>query len=780
MAVSVAKVHLVDATPGHTGISDQTFEPAPEAAISSHAGTGLDFTAPASGLASLIPTAAAPAHHGAIASAGAAPPESESGIWLKDGLPADAPDTDDPDFEELLSQDLPHEVLPHEVLPHGVLPDVDLPHEVFPHKGPPHENLRQETSPRDEAHRVITPAQLPGLLTPPEHKPPALDMLAHPFAEALPQPGEPAAPHRDPKIIRLRPLMVVPPAPVPVEARPLAASIANDHNPQALSTSEHHAFREIARKLGAQVADAPVADISPQNPPVPVEIRVPETAQSHAAPPSGDADAAHVLQRLPLGVLVSRNGEPLLINRMLLDMLGYSSAHAFSLSQGMERMFKGRAPESLDPSPEGGAVPIVALDGEVIMAEARMQSIDWSGQPATLITLRRAADSDNGARLRSLEMDLRLREAETRELHAILDTATDGVVVLDDSGRILSLNRSAEALFGYDQNEVAGENFTTLIARDSQAAATGYLEGIRGNGVATVLNDGREIFARARQGGAIPIFMTLGRVGSGATPKFCAVLRDLTQWKKAERELSDARLQAEHASALKSDFLAKISHEIRTPLNAILGFAEVMIEERFGAIGNDRYKDYLKDIHGSGKHVMSLVNDLLDLSKIEAGKMELEFSSVDANKIVAECVSLMQPEAARERVVMRQSLAPRLPNVVADERALRQIVLNLLSNAVKFNETGGQVIISTALTDAGHAVIRIRDTGIGMSEEDVQVALEPFRQLQTARKHSGTGLGLPLTKALVEANRASFSIKSKKNEGTLVEVAFPPTRVLAE
>jgi signal transduction histidine kinase len=177
---------------------------------------------------------------------------------------------------------------------------------------------------------------------------------------------------------------------------------------------------------------------------------------------------------------------------------------------------------------------------------------------------------------------------------------------------------------------------------------------------------------------------------------------------------------------------------------------------------------------------MSLVNDLLDLSKIEAGKLELNFGAVDANRIVAECVSLIQPQAARERVVVRQSLAPRLPNIVADERALRQIVLNLLSNAVKFNEPGGQVIVSTALTDAGHAVVRIRDTGIGMSESEIETALEPFRQIATSRNTRGTGLGLPLTKALIEANRASFSIKSKKAEGTLVEVAFPPTRVLAE
>jgi signal transduction histidine kinase len=318
------------------------------------------------------------------------------------------------------------------------------------------------------------------------------------------------------------------------------------------------------------------------------------------------------------------------------------------------------------------------------------------------------------------------------------------------------------------------------MAKESHATVVGYLDSLKSDGVASVLNDGREVIAQARQGGDIPLFMTIGRITAGQDQKFCAVLRDLTSWKKAEGELQTARQEAERSSALKSDFLAKVSHEIRTPLNAIIGFAEVIIEERFGPMANERYRDYLKDIHASGAYVMSLVNDLLDLSKIEAGKLELSFTSVDANRIVAECVSLMQPQANRERIILRVSLAPRLPNIVADERSLRQIILNILSNAVKFNEPGGQVIISTALTDAGHAVIRIRDTGIGMSESELEMALEPFRQLATSRRTGGTGLGLPLTKALVEANRASFTIKSAKDDGTLVEVSFPSTRVLAE
>jgi signal transduction histidine kinase len=279
----------------------------------------------------------------------------------------------------------------------------------------------------------------------------------------------------------------------------------------------------------------------------------------------------------------------------------------------------------------------------------------------------------------------------------------------------------------------------------------------------------------------MPLFMSIGRLGE-ASGKLCAVFRDVTHWKKTEKELTEAKRQAEKTSSAKSEFLAKISHEIRTPLNAVLGFSEVMMEERFGPIDNERYRQYLKDIHASGGHLISLVNDLLDLSKIEAGKLELSFTDVAINDLTQQCVSLMQPQANRERIIVRTSLAAKLPHVVADARSVRQIVLNLLSNSIKFTGPGGQVIVSTALSDAGEVVVRVRDTGIGMSEKDIAAALEPFRQLATSTRFGsgGTGLGLPLTKALAEANRASFRINSKANAGTLVEVAFPATRVLAE
>lgn len=538
-----------------------------------------------------------------------------------------------------------------------------------------------------------------------------------------------------------------------------------------------HAEREAQAATGSPAASQPDDDNSKPEKLTASAGTVPAPAMTGNTEYS---EIAGLLDRIGSGLLTIQDGEAVFVNQPLLGSLGYKTSDAFKAAGGLEHMFRGRDPETLAREAAGGAIPVITATGDILAMDGKMHAASWRGKPATLLTLQPSQMLEREAKLRSLELDLRKREGELRELHSILDTATDGVALLDKDGRILSLNGSGQALFGYDQNEVVGENFTVLLARESHTAAKEYFAGLQGEGVKNILNDGREVQGRASKGGMIPLFITIGQITSAPEQRFCAVLRDVTQWKKAERELSESRQEAERTSSLKSEFLAKISHEVRTPLNAILGFAEVIIDERFGPVENERYKDYLKDIHASGTHVLSLINDLLDLSKIEAGKLELEFGSVDAGKIVNECVSIMQSQALRERVIMRLSLAPRLPNIVADERSLRQIILNILSNAVKFNEPGGQIIVSTALTDAGAAVIRIRDTGIGMSDQDVQMALEPFRQVATSRKAGGTGLGLPLTKALVEANRASFTIKSKKDEGTLVEVAFPQTRVLAE
>ncbi|HET7211832.1 MAG TPA: HAMP domain-containing sensor histidine kinase [Methyloceanibacter sp.] len=234
-----------------------------------------------------------------------------------------------------------------------------------------------------------------------------------------------------------------------------------------------------------------------------------------------------------------------------------------------------------------------------------------------------------------------------------------------------------------------------------------------------------------------------------------------------------------HADAAGSrlDFLAKVSHEVRTPLNSIIGFAELMLQERFGPIGSRRYKGYVEDIHQSGLYALSLLNDLLDISKIEAGKFELNFTAVDVAEVVEECAASLQPLAKRARILLRTSLAPDLPTVVADPRRLKQILLNLLTNAIKFTNEGGQVIMSGSMVE-GELRLRVRDNGVGMTKDEIAFAMQPFNQLDTApRKQTGTGLGLPVTKALVDANRARLVLQSEPGIGTSADVIFPAERL---
>ncbi|NND48823.1 MAG: PAS domain S-box protein [Rhizobiales bacterium] len=373
------------------------------------------------------------------------------------------------------------------------------------------------------------------------------------------------------------------------------------------------------------------------------------------------------------------------------------------------------------------------------------------------------------------------RERES-ELRAILNSAADGIVTLDQDGSIRTMNPSAEAIFACNAVDVAGSKLSSLLDEESAKTVDAYLQSVGEGGVNGLYREGREVVANRTDGTAVPLFLTIGPMNVETGPRFCAVIRDITQWKRSESELRRAKSEAEEASNQKSDFLARMSHELRTPLNAIIGFSEVMSEEKFGPIANDRYKEYLTDIRTSGEHLLSLINDLLDLSKIEAGKLELNFGSVDLSQLIQQGVQLMQPQAARERVIIRVSSPEDLPPVVADERALRQILLNLLSNAIKFTPPGGQVILSTMLDEAGPLQIRIRDTGQGMSADELRQALEPFRQVNIAEARTevpGTGLGLPLTKALVEANRAELRIESTPGAGTLVQIIFPPERVLA-
>ncbi|MBY5336022.1 PAS domain S-box protein [Rhizobium leguminosarum] len=492
------------------------------------------------------------------------------------------------------------------------------------------------------------------------------------------------------------------------------------------------------------------------------------------------------VDQLPVAVLIHVGDALLHANPEFMRLTGYNSLDSLREVGGIEALLQRRELE--EKAAGSGTMMLVKADDTLAPVTARLQSVRWEDANALMLALmpvegkedsRGEASRSEGRPERMVEKVAKL-QVEVEELRSILETATDGVVVIGTEGDIRSMNRSASALFNYDEQETRGKPFVMLFAHESQKAVMDYLNGLSGHGVASVLNDGREVIGREAAGGFVPLFMTMGQLTS--SNGYCAVIRDITQWKRTEDELRNAKGAAETANAHKTDFLARVSHEIRTPLNAIIGFSDMMAGERFGPIGHPRYIEYANDIGRSGRHVLDIVNDLLDISKIEAGEMDLDFDAVGLNEAVSEAVALIQPQANGQRVIIRTALSQSVPDVVADLRSIKQIALNILSNAIRFTPSGGQIVVSTSYEANGSVVLRVRDTGIGMTRSELDQAMKPFRQVsstQSRHRGDGTGLGLPLTKAMVDANRATFSINSTPNEGTLVEITFPSQRVLA-
>jgi signal transduction histidine kinase len=361
--------------------------------------------------------------------------------------------------------------------------------------------------------------------------------------------------------------------------------------------------------------------------------------------------------------------------------------------------------------------------------------------------------------LRQIDRSRRQGQRLLAEQTTTLNAVAEGIGVFDRDQRLVTWNPAFAALRSVPGGRLRrGQSLAELFGRlDAQRA---------GQPTEVALADGR--IAELRRS-ALP---------DGG---FVASLRDVTLRTQTEQALVAARDQADLANRAKSEFLANVSHELRTPLNAVLGFADILRAEMYGPLGMPRYKEFAQDIHESGMHLLAIIDDILDLSRIEAGRFELREEIVDIAALFDTVRRLVGERARGGGLRIAVEIQPGLPAVRADQRALKQVLLNLLSNAVKFTPAGGQIVLQAALEPDGGVAFRVRDTGIGIAADDLAKALQPFGQVDSSltRKYPGAGLGLPISRALVELHRGNFALASEPGIGTTVTVSLPPDRVAA-
>jgi len=392
---------------------------------------------------------------------------------------------------------------------------------------------------------------------------------------------------------------------------------------------------------------------------------------------------------------------------------------------------------------------------------------------------------DDGCALVSYDITaLKMREKELAEktqlLQSTLEGMGEGISVYDADLRMIAWNERLIEMVGVPREMYkVGTPFADIARFSAERGEYGpgdveehVRERLR---VSTLPTPHRH--ARWRYNGRYVELRRNPMPGGG----FVTVYSDLTEWKRAEDALRVAKEAAEAANRTKSEILANMSHELRTPLNAIIGFSDIILREAFGPLGQRRYLDYARDIYDSGTHLLALINDILDVSKAEAGRIELLEGLVDITDLFDSCTRLVHARADEAKIELVTGGTDHLPKLQADGLRLKQVLLNLLSNAIKFTPAGGRVTLEAGISEHNGVTLQVADTGIGMAAEDIPKALSPFGQLETdrARRFPGTGLGLPLSKALVELHGGHLHIDSTPGKGTVVTVTLPSARVLA-
>ncbi|WP_176244892.1 PAS domain S-box protein [Oceanibacterium hippocampi] len=477
--------------------------------------------------------------------------------------------------------------------------------------------------------------------------------------------------------------------------------------------------------------------------------------------------------------VVHRNGQPLYANRATAALLGMADRQAVMQMDSVldfihpddramiderykARMAGLRAPVQYE-------MRLIRADGVVIWVDCRAAVINWRGNDALLvnlfdITTRKAAEEE--------------RRNSEQLLAKVFDSSPEIITLTRRSdGRFISINRTFLETLRYRREEVIGHTSQELGIWVDQGERDAILADILAKG--RVVD--REATIRRADDSRLEIAYSVETLDFGGEDLLLIVARDITERKLYERQLRESKAAAELANRAKGEFLANMSHELRTPLNAIIGFSEVLRDQLFGPIGEPRYLEYAGDIYTSGKHLLDIINDILDLSKLEAGKFQLHEAVQPLSETVDACVRLIRERAREADLSICLDLPGDAPLLRADHRHLKQVLLNLLSNAVKFTPAGGVVAITVAPCDDGGWSVAVSDNGIGMSAGDIDVALTPFGQVDSSmsRRHQGSGLGLPLARTLMERHGGSLTIESEIHVGTTIRMTVPASRVVA-